>query len=343
MVKTWMRCGLVVTVAVLALVGTGVNAQETGETGPKLVIGERIKDFGAVAQGVVLETSIELRNTGDAPLVISAVRPTCGCTVVEFDREIAPGATGKIDAKLDTTGFRGQITKSVFIISNDAQDQTASVVLKADVQPFLDLMPRPLVKFNVVQYETATDKMILVGGTDQDFKVTDIKTSAPYLTATSRELEESELLPGMHEDQYEISVTLGEDAPPGALKGTVEIFTDHPKAPHIVAKVFGIVRALIHVTPTHLQFGSVDPSLNLGRNVILVNNRPDQVVEVTGAEVDDPAFTTEVVAVEEGRRYQIMVKVNPDADPGSRDATLTIRTTDPLFPEVVVPVRASIQ
>ena len=35
------------------------------------------------------------------------VRPTCGCTVADFDREIAPGKTGYIKAKLDTRDFSG--------------------------------------------------------------------------------------------------------------------------------------------------------------------------------------------------------------------------------------------
>ena len=106
MFKTWRRGCLLTSVAAGLIFTAGVEAQETDATGPSLVIEERIMDFGQVAQGSVVESDFVLKNQGDAPLLISAVRPTCGCTVVDFDREIEPGGSGKIHTKLDTTGFR---------------------------------------------------------------------------------------------------------------------------------------------------------------------------------------------------------------------------------------------
>jgi len=77
--------------------------------------------------------------------------------------------------------------------------------------------------------------------------------------------------------------------------------------------------------------------------VIVVNNRSAGVaVKVTGATVNDSAFNTEVVTIENGRRYQVTVTVKPDANAGSRDAVLTLKTTDPEFPTLEVPVRANI-
>ena len=61
-----------------------------------------------------------------------------------------------------------------------------------------------------------------------------------------------------------------------------------------------------------------------------------------GASVDDPAFNTEIVTIEQGRRYQITVTVKADASAGPRDAVLTLQTTDSEFPKVDVPVRANI-
>ena len=87
----------------------------------------------------------------------------------------------------------------------------------------------------------------------------------------------------------------------------------------------------------------MDASLNPGRNLILVNNREDATVKVTGAEVNDAAFTVQVTPVVDGQRYQLTVMVKPDASSGSRDAVLTIRTTDPAYPQVTVPVRANLK
>ncbi|HSO24860.1 MAG TPA: hypothetical protein VLT81_18285, partial [Chondromyces sp.] len=89
--------------------------------------------------------------------------------------------------------------------------------------------------------------------------------------------------------------------------------------------------------------GSVAAKNKPGRNLILVNNRSGGTkVEVTGASVNDAAFDAEVVTIEAGRRYQVTVMVKPDASPGPRDAMLTLKTSDPEFPKLEVPVRANI-
>ena len=49
-----------------------------------------------------------------------------------------------------------------------------------------------------------------------------------------------------------------------------------------------------------------------------------------------------MVTIESGRRYQVTVTVKPDASPGPREAVLTLKTSDPEFPELEVPVRANI-
>ena len=66
-----------------------------------------------------VDAVFELVNEGNATLTVKAVRPTCGCTVADFDREIAPGATGTVKAKLDTKDFAGPISKSILVMTDD--------------------------------------------------------------------------------------------------------------------------------------------------------------------------------------------------------------------------------
>jgi hypothetical protein len=100
---------------------------------------------------------------------------------------------------------------------------------------------------------------------------------------------------------------------------------------------------MIHVTPSQVQFGTVAAKKKPGRNLILVNNRTGGAqVAVTGASVNDAAFAAEVVTIEKGKRYQVTITVNGDASAGPRDSVLTLKTSDPDFPEITVPVRANI-
>jgi hypothetical protein len=333
---------LTTTIMVVTL---AVTAGVTGAAeGPKLMVPEKIKDLGKVAQGEVLNVNFAVVNEGDETLEIKAVRPTCGCTVADFDREIAPGKTGYIKAKLDTRDFSGAISKSILVMTNDPQDPTRTLVIKTDVHPYVQVLPRAMVRFNAVQHEPMEQKITVVADEEEkDFKVTSVKSAVPFLLASVRPVPADQLQAGKSPKQYEITLTMKENPPVGPVNTVLEIQTNHPKAKTVPVKVFGVVRALLHVTPSQIQFGSVEAKTQPGRNVIVVNNRSAGVpVKVTSAAVNDPAFKAEIVAIEKGRRYQVTVTVSPDASAGPRDAVLTLKTSDPEFPTVEVPVRANI-
>src|ERR1019366_10813770 len=60
-------------------------------SGPKLVVPESKKDVGPVPKGEPIKHVFILRNTGHADLHVTDVKPSCGCTVPEFDKVIKPG------------------------------------------------------------------------------------------------------------------------------------------------------------------------------------------------------------------------------------------------------------
>jgi hypothetical protein len=335
---TWIAVAALVSVATLA------TAQEPAE-GPRLVVPEKILDQGEVAKGEVVEANFKLVNEGTETLVVKAVRPTCGCTVADFDREIQPGGEGWIKAKLDTEDFSGPVSKSILIMTNDPDEPTVTVVIKADVQPYIEILPRPLIRFNTVKHEQMDQRVVVVAAEeDRDFTVTGVDSNVPYLDVRVRKLEGEDRRRQRSGTQYEVSLSLTEDAPVGPVSAQLTVHTDHPNAREVPIKVYGVIRALLHVTPPQIQFGTVEAKVKPGRNVIVVSNRTgSETTEVTSATVDDAAFSTEVRAIKEGRRYQVTVTINEDADPGVRDAVLTLATTDPQFPELIVPVRANIR
>jgi hypothetical protein len=333
------------TLALAALIMTAGVAIAQNESGPVLMVPSKIIDAGTVSQGIVVDAVFELVNEGNATLTVKAVRPTCGCTVADFDREIAPGATGTVKAKLDTKDFAGPISKSILVMTDDPQTPTVTLVIKADVRPFVEILPRPLIRFNAVSHEPMSQTFIVAGADpEQSLKVNKIESSVPFIATSIRKLGEEEKLAGKSKDQYEVTMTLTDEAPVGPVNAVLTVNTDVKEAPKVPVKVYGVVRALIHVTPTQVQFGSVESRTRPGRNLIVVNNRTDgSKVQVTGAKIDDAAFDARITTIEEGRRYQVTVVVKPDADPGSRDATLTMTTDDPDFPTVTVPVRANLR
>ncbi len=102
------------------------------QNGPKIEFKAKDNtiDYGTVTKkkdnGV---RSFEFTNTGDAPLIISNVLSTCGCTVPTKPNEpIMPGETGKIDIKYNMQA--GPIRKTITVESNAVNYEAGRVPLK---------------------------------------------------------------------------------------------------------------------------------------------------------------------------------------------------------------------
>jgi len=84
-------------------------------------------DYGTIEKGADGVRTFEFTNIGDAPLIISKVNSSCGCTVPKKpDGPILPGETGEIQVKYDTKRVM-PIRKTVTVLSNA---QTPTVALK---------------------------------------------------------------------------------------------------------------------------------------------------------------------------------------------------------------------
>jgi hypothetical protein len=75
-------------------------------------------DYGTIEQNSDGKRVFNFTNEGDAPLVITNVRPSCGCTVANYTKEpIQPGESGQIEVGYDTKRL-GAFNKSITVTSN---------------------------------------------------------------------------------------------------------------------------------------------------------------------------------------------------------------------------------
>jgi hypothetical protein len=76
--------------------------------------------FGTIEKGGDGTREFVFKNTGNAPLIITSVSSTCGCTIPEKpEKPIMPGETGIIKVKYNTNKS-GPIRKSIRVIANVA-------------------------------------------------------------------------------------------------------------------------------------------------------------------------------------------------------------------------------
>jgi hypothetical protein len=77
-------------------------------------------DFGTINEGDVVETSFGFTNTGNSDLTILDAKGSCGCTVPEYPKNtpIAPGESGEIKVKFDSSNKPGNQAKTVTLTTN---------------------------------------------------------------------------------------------------------------------------------------------------------------------------------------------------------------------------------
>ncbi|WP_400190274.1 DUF1573 domain-containing protein [Hymenobacter sp. B81] len=111
------------------------NAKEK-VNGPQITFTELKHDFGKIKQGDVAEHVFKFKNTGTAPLVISNIGTTCGCTTPDWTRDpVMPGKTGTITAKFNSAGKMGMQNKVLTIESNAAGGNTSIAMIGEVLDP----------------------------------------------------------------------------------------------------------------------------------------------------------------------------------------------------------------
>ncbi|SHJ20967.1 Protein of unknown function [Flavobacterium terrae] len=115
---------------IIAVLGFALSA--SAQKGAKIEFKDKDNtiDYGTVTKesdnGVRV---FEFTNTGDAPLIITNVQSTCGCTVPSKPKEpIMPGKTGQIEVKYNMNP--GPIRKTITVESNAVNYEGGKVPLK---------------------------------------------------------------------------------------------------------------------------------------------------------------------------------------------------------------------
>jgi len=127
-----------------------LNSMLFSQEGPKIVFKDKDNtiDYGTTNKeddnGI---RSFEFTNTGDAPLIITNVQSTCGCTVPSKPTEpILPGKTGKIDVKYNMN--TGPIRKTITVESNAVNVEEGRVAIKIKgevvVKPVVNLLEKKI-------------------------------------------------------------------------------------------------------------------------------------------------------------------------------------------------------
>jgi len=243
------------------------------------------KEFGKMRQGDVGTYAFPFVSDGEEPLIITGVKPSCGCTKADIllvdeagakkvytkGDPIAVGQKFVLETEINTEGRQGAFSPTVSIFANDARG-AFNVRLSAEVEPVLKVTPSSTVYFGrITTADTAEQTVTVVSAGGE-----------PFLLSLSQEVVQEPLrleYTAKNPDaegrasEWEVKVALGPNTEIGMRNYPVNFKSDlviaHPKYPspdgapqhhgfmmNVQAQVTGMVSA----EPAFITFGMVRPN-----------------------------------------------------------------------------------
>jgi hypothetical protein len=119
----------ILSVLFISLLSASVYAQDKIA---KIEFESKTIDYGTIEKGSDGIRVFKFKNTGNAPLIVSDVKSSCGCTVPKKPTApIMPGKTGEIEVKYDTN--RVNPIRTTITVTSNAETQTVALKIKGTV------------------------------------------------------------------------------------------------------------------------------------------------------------------------------------------------------------------
>jgi thiol-disulfide isomerase/thioredoxin len=307
--------------------------------GPHAVIkpDETTHDFGSVWVGPPLKYAFKIKNEGDAPLEISKVKPSCGCTIAgDYPKKLDPGQEGEFPFSMMSTKLRGTFEKGITISSNDPSTPELRLKLRGEVKRYVEIVPASA-NFGKITGQEPQERIInITNNTDNPLKLTMVP---PADSKFKYDLVEK--TPGK---QFDLHVTAAPPFAEGSLQSTLTINTNVDAQKDLQVDIQAVVPARLEVQPavvtlTRPKTEGAPPAEGLSRVIKFTNygKTPTKVLEAT---VDDPTVTVTVTERKAGEAYTIQVQMPPGYAPPPEGRTITLKTDDAQKPVITVPIQA---
>lgn len=157
------------------------------------------------------ESKFVFKNTGTSAVTISEVQTTCGCLGASADKmTYQPGESGTISATIKLGTFEGEVTKSIYVMSDDGEAPKRMLQMKITIPRLMEISPE--VTTWTIGEEAKPKKLSIKVLRDEPIEVTAVSSTRENFAVELRELEKGRA--------YEVILTPKTTAEPtlGAVK-----------------------------------------------------------------------------------------------------------------------------
>ncbi|HSL83681.1 MAG TPA: hypothetical protein VLF66_12975 [Thermoanaerobaculia bacterium] len=328
--KPPMAFGCVLAALLAGLASVDIALAEDGP--PRLVVESREASFGQAPPSKTVEVRFVLRNAGGAPLMVHPdLGPPLGLSSVP--QSIPPGGHGELVVQVDLRRQQGMVAFPVGLTTNDPAQPQLALQVTGEVVEYVTSHPG-YARWSVTQGEVdGTIPQTLRATDGEPFEVVSVELPHPGLREETTATEDG---------SWMVELTLDRRAPIGAISGEVVVHTTHPRQDEVRIPVSGFVRPMMAVTPYEIK-GEAELETD-GVEVLLVRVFATEPFSIAAVEHDLPGVPeAEIVEVEAGRTYQVLLHLPADLPKGRLLGALRIIPASDRAEPLVVPVDAVIR
>lgn len=330
--KGWFWLGSIVMISLPVLAG------------PRLQFDQPIYDFGRTANVSSVVGTFTFRNAGDAELRIARPAPACGCTVAGVKPEVLqPGETGELVFTLHLGNMRGVVQKTIAVPSNDPQNPTQQLTIRAEVVRIYEVNPQTIGAGDLMEGTNAQFTVQVRRVDGQPLQIERVETTNPIISAALT------APPSSDATEATVAVTVHGEHTPRRFSERVLLFAPNETTPFTEITVVGRIVGDLLVLPERLSWGignfdrlpaSRVESL-LTRTITLTVSRPQQTVEVSQPESDLPGMDLKLTALEPGKRYMLVARL-PEIPKESAQGAIRLHTNSAKQPVVEIPYQITV-
>ena len=196
------------------------KTSESPDKQPKIEVENATHDFGKTGPSKRHQCEYAFKNVGQGTLIIKEIKSTCGCTVPELaKKKYEPGESGVIKVAFTAPAHEGDVSKHLYIISNDPENPRFELNVKASVE--LSIIADPPALQLSLKTENAGITPITIKSKDgKPFSIRSFSTIQRVITA--------DIDPTKKAAEFTLNPKVDLEKLKKNLTGSITINLDHP-------------------------------------------------------------------------------------------------------------------
>jgi len=342
--------GRMIVAGLVLLLAAGLSGVVSAQGKPagkagKAVVEKKTAEVGEILESQNVEYTFVVKNAGNAELQILHVKPSCGCSVADYDKAILPGQEGKVHITIDGKKIgAGAFEKSFLVKTNDPGNEQFTLVVQGTVTKSLEFSrdlrwagfaDEPLKIESYITVVLSSTMNITNARWDDDGKA---KGLADKIGVKLDTIERGR--------KYRLTVWKKADLPPESVVSNIVLTTDHPKLRERIVPVAFTVMNDVELYPQRLYYGEMAIPTGATKafertfNIIAARGDSLKVLKAVSSRED---MTVKIQELVPGKSYRGTVLVRPTSKIDQYTGSITISTNYPKYREVVLGVVGSVR